>query len=93
MTAKLEFLKELIEKTDKAVNILNESVKRLEPFDPSKNYNALELEPYDALTARFERAIELLIGKTFRAFEIYVDGVSEGSIRDMLNRMEKQGII
>lgn len=93
MNDHIKLLKEILEKTNKSVNILGESVANLKPFEPSKNYNAKELEPYDALTSRFERAIEILLSKCFRAYDIYVDGVSEGTIRDILNRMAKRGII
>ena len=86
-------LQENIEKTEKAFVLLADSIHRSQPFDPRRDYSPEELEPYDALSSRFERMIEICNAKCFRSFELYIDGISEGSIRDMFLRMEKRGII
>ena len=93
MNEKLELLRELIKKSDDALRLLSDSVSNIKPFDPTAPYSPKELEPYDAMSSRFERIIELLLGKCFRAYETYLYGVSDGSTRDLLNKMEKRDII
>lgn len=93
MNKQFSLVQENIEKTEKAFVLLADSIHRIQPFDPSRSYSPEELEPYDALSSRFERTVEICIAKCFRSFEMYVDGISEGSIRDILLRMEKRGII
>lgn len=50
-----------LEKALRALEILAFSLKRVQPFDISKNYDYLELEPYDALADRFVRAVEVAL--------------------------------
>lgn len=47
---------------------LDTSVNKTTDFDSERNYSADELEPYDALSDRFIRTVELAI-KFFRTYE------------------------
>jgi uncharacterized protein YutE (UPF0331/DUF86 family) len=79
-------------KTLNAIALVEASLKELNPFDPNKQYKPKELEPYDALSDRFVRAIETCI-KFFKSYEYYLYTVPSDTYRDLLLNMEKQGII
>lgn len=51
------------------------------------------MEPYDALTGRFEKLTETIFGKLFKSIEIFERGESSGTLRDKLNFMEKLDLI
>lgn len=80
------------EKVRSSMRLLNSSLEGLEPFDDTKEYSDKELEPYDALSGRFIRAVETIL-KFFRTYEKYQFAEQSDTIRDMLNKMEKLGII
>lgn len=85
-------INEAIKKVIKSVSIVKSSLENLAPYDPTKDYTDKELESYDALTSRFERAYEISI-KFFRIYEKYQFAESSDTIRDLLNRMEKLRLI
>ena len=62
------------------------------PFDPARRYTPKEREPYDALTDRYLRAFESSL-KFFRTLERYREVAPSESFRDLLQRMEKYGVI
>jgi len=47
------------------------------------------LEQVEALTARFERLVDLFIMKITKTIELYETGLNEGTVRDRLQLMEK----
>lgn len=57
-----------------------------------KKYTADELEPYDALSDRFIRIVEISI-KFFRTYEYYLQAEQSQSFRHGLHQMEKLGLI
>jgi hypothetical protein len=76
----------------KSVAILEASIRKIEPFNKNKNYSFDELEPYDALSDRFIRAVEVLF-KFFRSFQFYNEGINSETLRDLLLYSEKLGLI
>ena len=91
MTDNLQ-LRMAIEKYQKAFRLLQASVKKVAKFDIEKNYTADELEPYDALSDRFMRTVEIAI-KFFRSYEYYLQAEQSQTLRDGLHQMEKLEII
>ncbi len=50
------------------------------------------MEPYDALSDRFIRCIEVFI-RYFKTYEYYTEACASQTFRDGLNKMEKLGLI
>jgi hypothetical protein len=75
-----------------ALEILFASVDAYVPFDPARRYTPKEREPYDALTDRYLRAFESSL-KFFRTLERFREVAPSESFRDLLQRMEKYGVI
>jgi len=75
-----------------ALEILFASVDAYGPFDPARRYTPKEREPYDALTDRYLRAFESSL-KFFRTLERFREVAASESFRDLLQRMEKYGVI
>ena len=85
-------LRASISKLVSAVNLVEASLKDLDHFDVNRKYSPKELEPYDALSGRFIRAVEACI-KFFKTYDYYLNTVSSETYRDLLLNMEKLGII
>ena len=75
-----------------AIARVEASVNRVKPYQTDKQYTPQELEPYDALSDRFVRAVETSI-KFFRSYEILMFAETSETLRDQLNRMEKLNLI
>jgi len=75
-----------------AIGLLQASLTAYQPFDPAKNYSPVEREPYDAMCDRYVRAVEVAI-KFFRSYELYLYAEASETLRDLLNRMDKAGVI
>lgn len=75
-------------KLQKAFLLLAASVEKFQPYHIDKNYSADELEPYDALSDRFIRVVEVAI-KFFRTYEYYLQAEQSQTLRDGLHQMEK----
>ncbi|VAX38071.1 hypothetical protein MNBD_UNCLBAC01-1338 [hydrothermal vent metagenome] len=69
------------------INLVEASLKDIASYDPKKEYDPKEQEPYDALCDRFIRAVEIGL-KFFRSYERLIAENSE-TLRDILNRMAK----
>ncbi len=80
------------EKFQKTYLLLKASVEKIQRYNPDKAYSADELEPYDALSDRFIRTVEIAI-KYFRTYEYYLQAEQSQTLRDGLNRMEKLGLV
>jgi len=80
------------EKLLKTIVLIEASLKKLRPYETNKIYSPEELEPYDAVSGRFIRAVEMGL-KYFRSLEKYFYGENSDTLRDLLNRMEKLGFI
>jgi hypothetical protein len=79
-------------KLEKAFKLVAHSTERLSPIDPKQSYSIDDLEPYDALSARFERVVEACF-KNFKSIEAYEYGKLDTTLRDKLNTMSKLSII
>jgi hypothetical protein len=72
--------------------LLAASVEKTGGYDTKKDYSADELEPYDALSDRFIRSVEVAI-KFFRTYEYYLQAEQSQTLRDGLHQMEKLDLI
>ena len=80
------------QKLARAISLVEASLDGYAPYDPHAIYTPKELEPYDALSDRFVRAVETAL-KFFRSYERYLYATNSDTIRDLLNRMEKLDLI
>lgn len=80
------------QKVQAVIKLVQASLSSIGNFNYKKEYTPKELEPYDALSDRFIRAVEISI-KFFRSYELYVDAKYSETLRDQLNKMEKLEII
>jgi uncharacterized protein YutE (UPF0331/DUF86 family) len=81
-----------ISKLVSAINLVEASLKDLPPYDINRKYSPKELEPYDALSDRFIRAVESCI-RFFKTYEYYLNTVPSETYRDLLLSMEKLNVI
>jgi len=89
---KYEQLLIAVEKFKKTFLLLSASVEKTSGFDANKKYTADELEPFDALSDRFIRLVEIAI-KFFRTYEYYLQAEQSQTLRDGLHQMEKLELI
>jgi hypothetical protein len=80
------------EKTLKALVLLEASLSDYLPYEAKRVYTPKQLEPYDALSDRFVRAVETSI-KFFRTYERLMFAEYSDTLRDLLNRMHKLDLI
>jgi len=71
-----------------ALHLVGASLEDIKPYDSNKCYTPKEQEPYDALSDRFMRAVEISL-KFFRSYEKLMFGENSDTLRDLLNRMAK----
>ena len=74
------------------IMLVEASLSRITPYDVNQNYTPEEMEPYDAMSGRFIRAIEVSL-KFFRTYERYLFVENSDTIRDLLNRMATVDLI
>jgi len=75
-------------KTVAEIGLVQASLNTIEPYDTARAYTPKEREPYDALSDRFVRAVEVAI-RFFRSYERLMYAESSDTYRDLLGRMEK----
>ena len=75
-----------------AAALVGASLAKVPAYSEEEDYSADEREPYDALTDRFIRAVEMCL-QFFRGFERLEFGEESLTLRDRLNRMERLGLI
>ncbi len=80
------------QKALKALQLVAASLSEFQPYKPDANYTPKALEPYDALSDRFVRAIECAL-RYFRSHELAEFAEQSDTTRTLLNRMEKLGLI
>ena len=51
------------------------------------------MEPFDALTSRFEKATEMVLGQLAKAISLFEGAASQNTLRDRLIFLEKLGLI
>lgn len=79
-------------KIEKALFLVQASLKKLESYDVTKDYTPDELEPYDALADRFIRCVEVFV-RFFKTYDRYQSVEISLSYRDLINFMHKLGLI
>ena len=87
-----ELLEQAGAKLARAAALYLHSAAKVGPFDPNRPWSPDELEPYDALVTRFERAIEVFL-KFFRTVELFETAGTGSTVRDCLGLMCKLGLI
>jgi len=85
-------LKQAKTKLISAVSLVEASLNGLDNYNSEQKYSPKELEPYDALSDRFIRAVETCI-KFFKSYEYYLYTISSDTYRDLLLKMEKVNLI
>jgi len=75
-----------------AVELLEASLLKVGSYDPARDYSPEEREPYDAMSDRYMRAVELAL-KYFKTYELAQYAENSDTLRDLLNRLEKSGLI
>ena len=81
-----------VRRASAAIKLVAASHATARPYNPRKTYTPAELEPYDALCDRFVRAVETAI-KFFRTVELLEYAEQSDTVRDLLNRVAKRGLI
>jgi uncharacterized protein YutE (UPF0331/DUF86 family) len=81
-----------LRKAAAAISLVQASVESIDSYDASRTYTPKEREPYDALSDRFVRAVEVAI-RFFRSYERLMYAENSDTYRDLLGRMAKLGII
>jgi len=88
----IEVTKRELAKMFDTVALVQASLDKLTSYDATRNYSSDESEPYDALSDRFIRAVEIGL-KFFRSYERLQFAEESDTLRDRLNRMEKLELI
>jgi hypothetical protein len=89
---RLVILNSYKQKLLRCILLLHSSLLKIKPYDPDKEYTADELEPYDALSDRFIRTVEMTF-KYLRSFQLYHEAISSDTLRDLLLYAEKNDVI
>jgi hypothetical protein len=88
----IQILKKELVSLTKSTKLLQSSYERCGSFGNKLVYSPIELEAFEALTARYSRLSDLLIQKVFRIIDT-LELVNEGTLVDRINRAEKRNII
>jgi len=84
--------KTALRKTQQAIDLLEASLSKLTTFNSELEYTPEEREPYDALTARFVRAVEVSLS-LMRSIEKLEYSEQSDTLRDLLHHMEKLELV
>lgn len=86
-------LRQYRDKAKKALELYLHSARRVSSFDLNVLKTPEDLEPYDALAGRFERAVEITLNPLLKSIELAETGASSETIRDKLNLAAKLNLI
>lgn len=75
-----------------ALALVEASLADYQAYSGDRGYTPKEREPYDALADRYLRAVEVCV-KFFRAHERMMFAETSETYRDLLQRMDKLGMI
>ena len=75
-----------------AVRQFTFSKQACDAFVSGAEYSETDLEKMEAFTARFARVLDIYTQKILKTTDV-LEGYGEGSLRDVLGRCEKAGII
>ena len=87
-----ELIYQEFEDLKRAIMLLQASVKKFKPYKTKKIYTPDELEYYDSLSFRFEKAVELTLS-FFKGLEIFVYAKTSDTLRDRLLVVQKLNLI
>mgnify|MGYP001574555440 CR=1 FL=1 len=87
-----ELILQEFEDVKKSIALLKTSVKKFKSYDAKKIYTPDELEPYDSLSFRFEKSLEVILS-FFKGLEIYLYSKSSDTLRDRLLKIQKLNLI
>ena len=87
-----ELIRKSFNDLERSVYLLRSSLESYKPFDPEKKYSPKEMEYYDSLSFRFEKAVELFLS-FFKTLEIYLFGEQSDTLRNRLLRLQKAGYL
>ena len=75
--------RQAMEKVLASVTLVRASVDKLPPYDARRDYTADDREPYDALSDRFVRAVEVSL-RCFRSLEMlqFAEEIGRASCRE-----------
>lgn len=77
---------------ESSIKLLETSLSKYEPYNPEIFYTYEDLEYYDSLSFRYEKAIEAVF-YFFKTLETYLYGERSETYRSMLQRIEKLDLI
>ncbi len=77
---------------EKSINAVNQILVKCKPIDSSLDYSNDEINNYEILVNRFSRSVETLLN-FFRTVELKEFGEKSDTMRELLSKMEKIGII
>lgn len=87
-----ELLRHLLQDMASAGKWLLRSFEICREIGIQDNYQAHEVDAFEALISRYVRAIDFIINKIFRTID-YLELEQGGTIIDLLNRMHQRGVI
>jgi len=87
-----EFILQNFKDLQKAASLLAGSVKKYKPYSAKTKYTPKQMEYYDALSFRYEKAVEVAL-YFFKSLESYLYSAESDTLRNRLLTMEKLGII
>jgi hypothetical protein len=78
---------------EKALRLLRASVTTLPIFEPDRVDDSAYMIPFDALSSRFERAVELASSKLLRTLELHLQQSTSVNLRERLLILEKNRFV
>lgn len=94
MTKYVELLKDIQHKLEKSLDHLEFSYQKVQTLTHEiANMDDEIMEVWESFTARFGRSADIFLNRYLRTFLMVQDPGYEGSLRDMLNKAEKMGLI
>lgn len=88
----LQILQKELVLMHKAAEALERSMKQLPKLDHKLKYSFDEVDSLELLSSRFSRLTDFLIQRIFRLID-EIDLDPPGTVRDIINRAEKKGLI
>lgn len=90
---RITFLKDEYQKRQKSCDHFLYSLKDIESIQISANNTPEELVHIEALTARFERMVDIFLNKVIRMIQLCETGLDEGTVRDKLLFCQKLWLV
>lgn len=88
----IEKIKEVIQNTLLAIQSFEDILAKVKVYEEGTIYSETEIIEYDALTSRYQRALETLF-YFFKTFDFYNFQLEGKTARDILHSMEKFDLV